>query len=106
VLVTYAIDCYHEHAASVGLFVNLVRSTWGFISESVDALLRIGGWGDAYKLMTGPLWFPDMFDSIGLKQSAGLMVGILFVFVILPVVFIQLRGGAIRERERRMSWTR
>ncbi len=31
VLVTYAVDCHHEHAASIGVFINLVRSTWGFI---------------------------------------------------------------------------
>lgn len=31
VLVTYTVDCHHEHAASIGVFVNLVRSTWGFI---------------------------------------------------------------------------
>lgn len=34
VLVTYAVDCHHEHAASIGVFINLVRSTWGFIGES------------------------------------------------------------------------
>jgi hypothetical protein len=33
VLVTYAVDCHPEHAASVGVFINLVRSTWGFIGE-------------------------------------------------------------------------
>jgi hypothetical protein len=31
VMVTYAVDCHHEHAASIGVFINLVRSTWGFI---------------------------------------------------------------------------
>lgn len=31
VLVTYAIDCHIEHSASIGVFVNVVRSTWGFI---------------------------------------------------------------------------
>lgn len=33
VLVTYAVDCHHEHAASIGVFINLIRSTWGFIGE-------------------------------------------------------------------------
>lgn len=33
VLVTYAVDCHQEHAASIGVFINLVRSTWGFIGE-------------------------------------------------------------------------
>lgn len=31
VLVTYTIDCHHEHSASIGVFINLVRSSWGFI---------------------------------------------------------------------------
>jgi hypothetical protein len=31
VLVTYAVDCYREEAASVGVFITFVRQTWGFI---------------------------------------------------------------------------
>ena len=31
ILVTYAVDCYREEAASVGVFITLVRQTWGFI---------------------------------------------------------------------------
>ena len=31
VLVTYAVDCHHEHSASIEVFINMVRSTWGFI---------------------------------------------------------------------------
>lgn len=31
VLITYAIDCHTEQSASIGVFVNFVRSTWGFI---------------------------------------------------------------------------
>ena len=34
VLITYAVDCHHEEAASIGVFVNLIRSTWGFIGYS------------------------------------------------------------------------
>jgi hypothetical protein len=33
VLVTYAVDCHHEHAASIGVFINLVRGTWGCIGK-------------------------------------------------------------------------
>lgn len=32
VLVTYAVDCYHKHSASIGVFINLIQSTRGFIS--------------------------------------------------------------------------
>ena len=33
VAVTYAVDCHHEHAASIGVFINFIRSTWGFIGN-------------------------------------------------------------------------
>lgn len=31
VLITYAVDCYREEAAGVGVFITFVRQTWGFI---------------------------------------------------------------------------
>ena len=31
VLITYAVDCYREEAASIGVFVTFVRQMWGFI---------------------------------------------------------------------------
>lgn len=31
VLITYAVDCYREEAASVGVFITFVRQAWGFI---------------------------------------------------------------------------
>lgn len=39
-----------------------------------------------------------MFASIGLIGSAGLMVGLIVVFAVLPIVFIQWKGRDIRER--------
>lgn len=33
VLVTYAIDCHPEQSASIGVFVNFVRSTWAFVGK-------------------------------------------------------------------------
>lgn len=77
VLVTYAVDSHHEHAASIGVFVNVIRNGWGFI---------------------GPFWYPDMFNDIGLYGSAGVMIGLVVVVGILPIVFIQFRGAKIREK--------
>lgn len=31
---TYAIDCHVEHSASIGIFINVIRSTWAFIGKS------------------------------------------------------------------------
>ncbi|KAI9815933.1 MAG: hypothetical protein M1827_001925 [Pycnora praestabilis] len=75
VLVTYAVDCHPEHSASIGVFINLIRSTWGFI---------------------GPFWFPDMITSLNTAGSAGLMVGIVFLVSVVPVAYVQRRGEKIR----------
>ncbi|KAF2755489.1 MFS multidrug transporter [Pseudovirgaria hyperparasitica] len=77
VLVTYAVDCHGEHSSSIGVFVNVVRSTWGFI---------------------GPFWFPDMITKLGVGASGGLMAGIVFVVGWLPVLVLQWRGGRWRAR--------
>ncbi|KAK7995335.1 hypothetical protein PG990_014108 [Apiospora arundinis] len=78
VLVTYAVDCHIEHSASIGVFVNVVRSTWGFI---------------------GPFWFPDMFETLGDAGSAGLMVGLIFAVACIPIAFLQWRGQSWREKK-------
>jgi hypothetical protein len=31
VLITYAVDCYRQEAASIGVFITFVRQIWGFI---------------------------------------------------------------------------
>lgn len=76
VSITYAVDCYAEDAAGVGVFITFVRQIWGFI---------------------GPFWFPQMFTNCGLYISAVictvLMVGISFV----PTVFIQWKGQSLRR---------
>ncbi|KAK0638252.1 putative transporter [Lasiodiplodia hormozganensis] len=77
VLVTYAVDCHPESSSSIGVFVNLIRSTWGFI---------------------GPFWFPQMIESIGMSGSGGLMAGIVFVASWLPIILLQIRGGVWRKR--------
>lgn len=37
---TYAIDCHFEHSASIGIFINVIRSTWAFIGKSLLLLRR------------------------------------------------------------------
>ncbi|KAF7197026.1 Efflux pump vrtL [Pseudocercospora fuligena] len=76
VLVTYAIDCHVEHSASIGVFVNAIRSTWGFI---------------------GPFWFPDMLAALGGSGSGGLMAGLIFVLSWMPIVILQWRGAKWRK---------
>jgi len=76
VLVTYAVDCHPEQSSSVGVFVNLIRSTWGFI---------------------GPFWFPSMIEAIGIAASGGVMAGIVVAASVLPVVACQIFCGRGRR---------
>lgn len=73
VLVTYMVDsCHNDMSSSVGVFVNVIRSTWGFI---------------------GPFWFPDMVESIGVAGSGGLMAGLVFACSVLPTIAVQVLHG-------------
>lgn len=72
VLITYAIDCHREEAASIGVFVTFVRQMWGFI---------------------GPFWFPDMLQTVGLPGSAGILTGMVVVVSLLPTLYLQFWKG-------------
>lgn len=76
VVVTYCVDSHLEQSASIGVFVNLVRSTWGFI---------------------GPFWFPDMLASLNGSGSGGLMAGLIFVCGWIPILVVQWQGKRWRK---------
>ena len=95
VLFTYAIDCHHEHSASIGVFFNLVRSTWGFIGTFIPSLTLSSTVALTYP---GPFWFPGIFSSLGLSGSGGLIAGIVTVFGLFPTIFIHWKGKSLREK--------
>lgn len=72
VLMTYAVDCHPDQSSSIGVFVNLVRSTWAFL---------------------GPFWFPLMIESIGIAASGGLMAGLIVVGSVVPIILCQIFCG-------------
>lgn len=78
VLITYAVDCYHEEAGSIGVFISFVRQIWGFI---------------------GPFWFPQMFEHVGVANSAGVAVAMLVGVSLVPTMILQWRGSLFRQRE-------
>ncbi|KAF2204296.1 MFS general substrate transporter [Delitschia confertaspora ATCC 74209] len=81
VLITYAVDCYHEEAASIGVFITFVRQVWGFI---------------------GPFWFPPMFEQVGVAKSAGVTSALLVAVSLIPTIFLQWKGQKIRGGGRQM----
>ncbi|PYH95716.1 MFS multidrug transporter [Aspergillus ellipticus CBS 707.79] len=76
VLITYAVDTLPEEAGGVGVFVNFVRSTWGFI---------------------GPFWFTDMFDSVGIANSSGVVTALIMGVSFIPTVALQWKGHLWRR---------
>ena len=75
VLMTYAVDCYPEEAGSIGVFITFVRQIWGFL---------------------GPFWFPDMFDKVGIADSAGVAAALLVGASLVPVVVTHWKGFSSR----------
>ncbi|CAG8930050.1 unnamed protein product [Penicillium salamii] len=73
--ITYAVDCYREDAASVGVFITFVRQMWGFI---------------------GPFWFPQMFEKAGWAGGAGIATGLIVVVSVIPTIIVQWRGAGWR----------
>jgi MFS family permease len=77
ICMTYMVDTHPSQSSSVGVFVNVWRSTWGFIC---------------------PFWLPDMVESIGIGGSGGLTAGIIFAVSVLPTVFVQFFGSKKHSR--------
>ncbi|KAJ5874890.1 uncharacterized protein N7529_003320 [Penicillium soppii] len=72
VLTTYAVDTYPQDAGSVGVFINFVRSTWGFI---------------------GPFWFTSMFESVGIAASAGVAAALIMGAGFIPMALMHWQGN-------------
>jgi MFS family permease len=75
VLITYAVDCYPDEAGSIGVFITFVRQVWGFI---------------------GPFWFPAMFETVGIANSAGIAAALLVGVALVPVALTHWRGHRMR----------
>ncbi len=76
VMITYAVDCYREEAASIGVFVTFVLQIWGFI---------------------GPFWFPQMIAKLGLTKSIGVPIAIVVGVSVVPSIIVQCFGSRWRK---------
>lgn len=85
VSITYAVDCHHHQAASVGVFITLVRQIWGFIGPFwyISHSFR-----SRYLPLTNAYRFPAMFKSVGVAASAGVVAALVVGVCIIPTVFL------------------
>ncbi|KAI8948534.1 major facilitator superfamily domain-containing protein [Xylaria longipes] len=79
ILITYAVDCHHQEATAIGVFITLVRQIWGFI---------------------GPFWFPPLLANVGLVASTGVATALIVGTSVLPTVLLQWKGGVWRKLDR------
>jgi hypothetical protein len=78
ILITYAVDCHHQEATSIGVFITLVRQIWGFI---------------------GPFWFPPLIANVGLVATTGVATALIVGMSVLPTVLLQWKGGVWRKSD-------
>ncbi|KAF7182849.1 hypothetical protein CNMCM7691_002593 [Aspergillus felis] len=79
VLTTYAVDTYPADAGSIGVFINFVRSEWGFI---------------------GPFWFTAMFEKVGIARSAGVVAALIMGVSFVPTALLHWKGERLRLRQK------
>ncbi|KAG5419023.1 hypothetical protein I9W82_003742 [Candida metapsilosis] len=72
VITTFAIDNAPQNAGDIGLYINFVRSLYGFL---------------------GPFYFPHMFENLNFAGSAGLMCGLVLLFAWVPTVLAHIIGA-------------
>lgn len=76
VLTTYAVDTDPKNADSVGVFINFVRSEWGFI---------------------GPFWFPPMFENVGIAKSSGIVTAMVMGAGFIPIALVHWQRYRFRK---------
>ncbi|KAH7159726.1 major facilitator superfamily domain-containing protein, partial [Dactylonectria estremocensis] len=79
VMMTYAVDCYRPDASGIGVFITLVRQTWGFI---------------------GPFWFPELLENVGLAPSAGVATAMIVGVTMIPTALLQWKGYGWRRQSK------
>lgn len=98
IMITYAVDCYPHDAAAVGVFILLVRQTWGFIGPFwyvffCFLMLRVCNVSLRQLLsMSHYTRIPQMVDVLGLAMSSVLATAMIVVVSIIPTVILQLLG--------------
>lgn len=94
ILTTFAVESKKDRASQVGVFVNVCRQIYGFVSSYLPCwLLPLL---TCFKL--GPFYFPDMFTALGLGGAAGVMVAIIGGSALLPIIAVQFVSTRAEKR--------
>jgi hypothetical protein len=98
VLITYAVDCYEEESASIGVFITLIRQMWGFLGpfwyafHSLLVFIFIEVANQFYR-------FPPMLTNVGVARSSIVVCTLILGVSIFPTMVSQAFGSRFRDSE-------
>lgn len=96
VLITYAIDCYPEESASIGVIITLIRQILAFVGPFWyghlihQAQCSLVPYSDYSR-------FTPMFSNVGVAPCSGIVAGLIVVLSIVPIGVLQWQGSKWRE---------
>lgn len=83
---------------SVGVFINFVRST----CPGGDSLVLSGismHLCYSYRILLTVVRFNDLFDSVGIAKSSGVVTAMIMVVDFFPTIYLQLQGAKWHSRD-------
>jgi len=97
VLITYAIDCYPEDSASIGVVITLIRQTLAFVGpfwygNPMNQTQSLFSVSDSAR-------FIPMFNKVGVSQCSGIAAGLIVALGIIPIGLLHCRKVKNREGE-------
>ena len=90
ILTTYAVDSHREDSAAIGVFFNVVRLVYGFVSLTPKFSAGCVAHWLIVSWQIGPFYFPYMFASLGFAGTAGVLCAIVVVGGMVPAVGVQV----------------
>lgn len=88
ILTTFAVESKRNRASQVGVFVNVCRQVYCFVSPYLSLDVSLGHFTNLVQ-QVGPFYFEPMFDTLGLAVSAGIFVAIIGGCSLIPIMAIQ-----------------
>ena len=91
--ITYAVTCYRSEAASVGVFITLVRQTWGFIGPFWLVTVLVLSVNMCLDRYTHPIFrFPQILEKVGFYASNVIIIALIVVGSVIPTMIVQWQG--------------
>lgn len=99
VLITYAIDCYPEDSASIGVVITLIRQTLAFVGPFWYGNPINQKQFSFFFQFSDSARFTPMFNNVGVSPCSGIAAGLIVALGIIPIGLLHWRKVKNREGE-------